>query len=116
MTFTSANVRRDIDHAERLGVSLNIGGGVISLGPERGIGPDPTSAVCDNGAEATRSRRRLGSTARRTSATSCHWGGSPCPSPWHYARFTSNPKFIPNSDTEIVDEATSDSLKTTNNS
>ncbi len=105
------DVRRDIDYAQRLSGSLNLGGGVINLnGAWSKTGPD---------FRGLRQRRGSGATAE-----SYNFGGKTnldyfipllgfrIPITGNYTKTLSKPKFTPNGDTEITSQANRDSLRT----
>jgi len=105
------DVRRDIDFAQRLGFSLNMAGGIMSLsGSWNRTGPDYRSL---------RQRRGSGSETESISLNAktavqhiLPLGGFQVPVSGSFAQNTSKPKFLPNSDIEIPTEAIRDSLKT----
>jgi hypothetical protein len=105
------DVRRDVDTALRFDASLNLGGGIISLGGSYSRrGPD---------FQGLRQRRGGGalneSYAVNAKTSLQHFlplFGFDIPLTGSYGRTKSLPKFTPNSDTEIQTEAVRDSLRT----
>ncbi len=105
------DVMRDFDTAERVSANLSIAGGAISLGGNwsrtgadyrglrqtRGAGSDVTA---------------LGLNAKTDLQYFLPLAGFSLPISATYSSTKSLPKFPPNSDTEIVDQSVSDSLKT----
>jgi len=104
-------VQRDIDYAQRLSGSLNLGGGVFSInaGWTR-TGPD---------FRGLRQRRGSGTLSQSYNVSArtnvMHFlplAGFSIPVSGSYTKSISRPKFVPNSDTEISDPALQDSLQT----
>src|SRR4030095_4692031 len=107
----SGDVQRNFDHAERLSANWSCGGGAFSVGgnwartgadyrglrQKRGTGSDNTV---------------LSLNARTDLQYFLPLGGFSLPLAVGYGHNTSLPKFPPNSDTEIVDAALRDSLRT----
>ena len=105
------DVRRDIDFAQRVNAQLNLGGGIISLsGGWTRTGPDY------RGLRQRRGRGALEQSWNLNAKSALHhfipMAGFRIPVSGNYARSESKPKFVPNSDTEITEEALQDSLKT----
>gem|GEM_PF-1022864 len=111
----TGSVRRDADFAESVGFSVNLGGGVISLGGSWSrTGPD---------FRGLRQRRGSGSRTQSISLNGKtnirHFiplAGFSIPVTVNYNRSTSKPKFMPNSDTELLDAGLQDSLQSTRES
>ncbi|HKW14574.1 MAG TPA: cell surface protein SprA [Candidatus Krumholzibacteria bacterium] len=107
----SGDVQRNFDHAERLSANVSLAGGALSVGgnwartgadyrglrQKRGTGSDDTI---------------LNLNARTDLQYFLPLAGFSVPLSVGYGHNTSLPKFPPNSDTEIVDAAVQDSLRT----
>ncbi len=107
----SGDVQRNFDHAERLSANVSLGGGAFSVGGN----------WARTGADYRGLRQKRGSGADNTvlslnARTDMQYflplGGFSIPLAVGYGKSTSLPKFPPNSDTEIVDPALQDSLRT----
>jgi hypothetical protein len=105
------DVLRDFDHAERLSANVSLAGGALSVGGNWArTGADYRGLRQKRGAGADNST--LGLNARTDLQYFVPLAGFSIPLSVGYTRNKSLPKFPPNSDTEITDAATSDSLRT----
>ena len=107
----SGDVQRNFDHAERLSANVSLAGGALSVGGN----------WARTGADYRGLRQKRGSGADNTvlslnARTDLQYflplGGFSIPLAVGYGKNTSLPKFPPNSDTEILDAALQDSLRT----
>lgn len=107
----SGDVQRNFDHAERLSANVSLGGGALSVGGN----------WARTGADYRGLRQKRGSGTDNTvlslnARTDLQYflplGGFSIPLAVGYGKSTFLPKFPPNSDTEILDAAIQDSLRT----
>lgn len=110
----SGDVLRDFDHAERLSANVSLAGGALSVGGNWArTGADYRGLRQTRGAGADNTVLSLN--GRTDLQYFLPLGGFSVPISVGYSRNRSLPKFPPNSDTEIVDEVLSDSLRTESN-
>lgn len=105
------DVMRDFDHAERVSANISLAGGVVSFGGNWArTGADYRGLRQTRGAGADITT--LGLNAKTDLQYLIPLAGFSLPIAGNYSQTKSLPKFPPNSDTEIIDPALSDSLKT----
>ena len=110
----SGDVLRDYDHAERLSANVSLAGGALSVGGNWArTGADYRGLRQKRGAGADNTTLSLN--ARTDLQYFLPLAGFSLPVTVGYSKNKSLPKFPPNSDTEIVDEAVSDSLRSESN-
>ncbi|MBN2070651.1 MAG: hypothetical protein JW814_04255 [Candidatus Krumholzibacteriota bacterium] len=108
------NVRKDIDHAERLSVSTNFGGIFSLSGNWQRTGPEFRSLNQKRGSGVTTNSYSL--SAKTEVNHIIPTGGFQLPVSLKYGASTSKPKYLPQKDVEITDAAVQDSLRSVNNS
>jgi hypothetical protein len=107
----SGDVLKDFDHAERLSANVSLAGGALSVGGNWArTGADYRGLRQKRGAGADNTVLNLN--ARTDLQYFLPLAGFSIPVAVGYGHQTSLPKFPPNSDTEIVDAALQDSLRT----
>ncbi len=105
------DVMRDFDHAERVSANFTVAGGAISFGGNWArTGADYRGLRQTRGTGADQTV--LGLNAKTDLQYFLPLAGFSIPIAGNYSEAKSLPKFPPNSDTEIVDPAVSDSLRT----
>ncbi|HET6349301.1 MAG TPA: cell surface protein SprA [Candidatus Krumholzibacteria bacterium] len=110
----SGDVLRDFDHAERLSANISLAGGAVSLGGNWArTGADYRGLRQTRGSGADNTVLNL--SARTDLQYFLPLAGFSLPLSLGYGHSRSLPKFPPNSDTEIVDPAISDSLRSESN-
>jgi len=106
----SGDVLRDFDHAERLSANISLAGGALSVGGNWArTGADYRGLRQKRGAGADNTILNLN--ARTDLQYFLPLAGFSIPVAVGYGHNKSLPKFPPNSDTEIIDEALRDSLR-----
>ena len=106
----SGDVLKDMDHAERLSANVSLAGGALSVGGNWArTGADYRGLRQKRGAGADNTVLNL--SARTDLQYFVPLAGFSIPVAVGYGHNTSLPKFPPNSDTEIVDAALRDSLR-----
>ncbi len=109
------DVRRDVDVAQRADFSFNLGGGIVTLnGSWSRTGPDFRGLRQKRGSGAT--SQTLSLSGKTNLRHFVPLDGFSIPVTVSYSRSTARPKFMPNSDTELLDRVVQDSLQTTRES
>ncbi|HUV37416.1 MAG TPA: hypothetical protein VMX58_10800, partial [Patescibacteria group bacterium] len=106
-------VRRDIDHAERLSFSSNFANIFQISGGWQRTGPEFRSLRQKTGSGVTSNSISLNGKTKINHVIPT--AGFDLPVSAKYNSSTALPKYVPQSDVEIVDDAVRDSLKTVNN-